>query len=62
MIDIIVTLVFSSAFLFIMIHPSRVIVGYFESKYNIDETLYNKLTIALTIILSLSAGIFLNYF
>jgi hypothetical protein len=62
MIDIIVTLVFSSAFLFIMIHPSRVIVGYFEKKIDIDESLYNKLTIILTIILSLSAGVFLNYF
>jgi hypothetical protein len=62
MIDIIVTLVFSSAFLFIMIHPARVIVGYFEQKIDIDENLYNKLTIILTIILSLSAGVFLNYF
>ncbi|MEA1914564.1 MAG: hypothetical protein U9N30_04525 [Campylobacterota bacterium] len=60
MIDIIITLVFSSAFLFIMIHPARMIVGYFETKMDIKEELYNRLTIGLTIVLSLSAGIFLS--
>lgn len=58
--DIILTLVFSSAVLVIMIYPAMKITEIIEKKMDVSEKLYNKLTIIFTILLSLIAGAILQ--
>lgn len=58
--DIILTLVFSSVLLIMMIYPAMKITEYLETKMEISDSLYNKLTVILTIVLSLLVGGFLH--
>ncbi|MEA2019131.1 MAG: hypothetical protein U9N59_11845 [Campylobacterota bacterium] len=60
MIDIVITLVFAVPLLILMAYPAMRIVEFLETKMKIDEKLYNTLTVAITIILSLILGILLK--
>ncbi|MAD42190.1 MAG: hypothetical protein CL623_07340 [Arcobacter sp.] len=59
--EIIITLVFSSAMLVFMIYPAMKIVEFLETKMNISDKMYNILTVVVTIVLSLIIGIGLYY-
>jgi len=59
--EIIITLVFSSAMLVFMIYPAMKIVEFLETKMNISDKMYNILTVVFTIVLSLIIGIGLYY-
>lgn len=61
MLDIILTLVFSSAILVLMIYPAIKIVEFIERKRELSEKAYNILTVILTIILSVSLGLLLHF-
>jgi hypothetical protein len=58
--DIVLTLVFSVPLLIIMIYPSMKITEFIETKIEVDEKLYNRLTVTITIILSLFFGILIK--
>jgi hypothetical protein len=60
MMDIILSLVFSAPLLIIMVYPAMKITEYIETKVEVSEKLYNKLTVFITIILSLFFGILLH--
>jgi hypothetical protein len=59
--EIIITLVFSSAMLVFMIYPAMKIVELLETKIDISDKMYNILTVVFTIVLSLIIGIGLYY-
>jgi uncharacterized membrane protein len=59
--DIILSLVFAAPLLVIMIYPAMKISKFLGNYFNIGENLYNKLTVILTIILSVIAGLFLHF-
>lgn len=59
--EIVMTLVFTSVLLVFMIYPAMKIVEYLETKTTISEKMYNVLTVALTVILSLVVGAGLYY-
>ena len=59
--EIIMTLVFSSAMLVFMIYPAMKIVEFLETKTQISDRMYNVLTVVFTIVLSLIIGIGLYY-
>lgn len=54
--QIVMTLVFTSALLVFMIYPAIKIVGYLETKMEISDKMYSILTVAITIILALIVG------
>ena len=54
--QIVMTLVFTSALLVFMIYPAIKIVGFLETKMNISDKTYNVLTIVITIMLALIVG------
>jgi hypothetical protein len=60
MIDIILPLVFAAPLLFIMAYPAMKITEYIETKMEVNEKLYNVLTVSITILLSLISGILLD--
>ncbi len=62
MMDILLTLVFSAPLLVIMIYPAMKIADFISDRYNINQTLDDKLTIIITIILSLIGGVMLHFF
>lgn len=57
MIDIVLTLVFTAPLLIIMIYPAMKITEFLDKKMTISDKVYDKLTIAITIILALIGGI-----
>ena len=59
--DILISLVYSVVLLFIMIYPSMQIIEFIGKKVAINENLYNKLTVILTIVLALSTGALLRF-
>lgn len=59
--EIVMTLVFTSALLIFMVYPAMKIVEFIESIIKINDKMYNVLTVMLTIILSLIAGAGLNF-
>ncbi|RLA83806.1 MAG: hypothetical protein DRG78_03230 [Epsilonproteobacteria bacterium] len=60
MMDIVMSLVFSAPILIIMIYPAMKITEFIESKIDVNEKLYNKLTVIITILLSLIFGVLLQ--
>ena len=60
MIDIVLALVFAVPLLILMVYPAMKIVEFLEKRMNINERLYNILTVTITIILSLFFGILLK--
>jgi hypothetical protein len=58
--DIVLSLVFSAPLLIIMAYPAMKITEFIETKVEINEQLYNKLTVIITILLSLICGILLH--
>ena len=60
MIDIVLSLVFAAPLLIIMAYPAMKITELLEKKFTINEKLYNKLTVGITILLSLIFGILLE--
>ena len=54
--QIVMTLVFTSALLVFMIYPAIKIVGYLETKMAISDTMYSILTVVITIVLALIIG------
>ena len=61
MIDIILSLVFTAPLLIVMIYPAMKITEYIETKMEISDKAYNRLTVWLTIGLSLFFGLILKY-
>ncbi len=60
--DIVLSLVFTAPLLVIMIYPAMKIADAISSRWQITQAIDDKLTIIITIILSLIGGIALNYF
>ena len=60
--DIVLSLVFTAPLLVIMIYPAMKIADAISSRWQITQAIDDKLTIIITIILSLTGGIALNYF
>ncbi len=54
--QIVLTLVFSSALLVFMIYPAMKIVEFCETKMEVSDKMYNISTVVLTIVLSLIVG------
>jgi hypothetical protein len=61
MIDIILSLALSMPLLILMIYPSMKIADWLSSRYTISKSLDDKLTIILTIILSIVIGSLLHF-
>lgn len=61
MMDIILTLVFASALLVVMVYPAMRIADVISNKFTLNQAVDDKLTIILTIILSLSTGALLKF-
>ena len=62
MIDIVITLIFSAAMLIFMIFPAMKIVEFISSKKDLTKNVEDRLTIVITLVLSLSIGLFLKLF
>ncbi|MCK5110114.1 MAG: hypothetical protein KAQ94_01245 [Arcobacteraceae bacterium] len=60
MMDILLSLVFALPLLILMAYPAMKITEFLETKMEISEKLYNKLTVAITIVLSLIFGVLLQ--
>jgi len=60
MLDIVLSLVFAAPLLIIMAYPAMKITEYIEKKTEVSETMYNKLTVGITILLSLIFGVLLH--
>ncbi|MCF6173205.1 MAG: hypothetical protein L3J44_05415 [Campylobacteraceae bacterium] len=60
--DILFILVFSVVLLFFSIYPAIKIVEFFDKKEKLDSFKFNLYTVVLTILISLSGGLFLRYF
>ena len=60
MIDIILALVYTAPLLIIMAYPAMKITEFIETKMEVSEKAYNRLTVGLTIALSLICGILLK--
>jgi len=61
MLDIVLTLVFSVVMLVFMAFPAMKIVDFIEKKFTISEKIYTFLLILITILLSISIGLFLKF-
>jgi hypothetical protein len=62
MIDIVLSFVFAAPLLVIMIYPSMKLADFISNRWHINQALDDKLTVIITIILSLIGGIALSYF
>jgi hypothetical protein len=60
MMDIVLSLVFAAPLLILMAYPAMKITEYIETKIEVDVKLYNKLTVSITIVLSLIFGTLLQ--
>ncbi len=60
MMDIVLSLVFAAPLLIIMAYPAMKITEFLEKRMEINEQLYDKLTVIITIVLSLIFGILLQ--
>jgi len=61
MMDIVLSLVFASPLLIIMAYPAMKITEFIEKRTTINERLYNKMTVVITIVLSLIFGTLLHF-
>ena len=59
--DIILSLALSMPLLILMIYPSMKISDWLSTKYTINKSLDDKLTVILTIVLSVIAGSLLHF-
>lgn len=59
--EIVMTLVFTSVLLVFMIYPAMKIVEFLETKMDISDKLYDKLTVIITVVLALVTGAGLYY-
>ena len=59
--DIILSLTLSMPLLILMIYPSMKIADWLSKRYTISKTLDDKLTVILTIVLSIIAGTLLHF-
>lgn len=60
MIDIVLSLVYAAPLLIIMAFPAMKITEFIEKRTHVSENIYNKLTVIITIVLSLIGGIVLH--
>ncbi len=60
MMDILLSLVFAAPLLIIMAYPAMKITEFIERRMEVSEQLYNRLTVGITIVLSLIFGILLQ--
>ncbi|NOX15696.1 MAG: hypothetical protein GXP61_06695 [Epsilonproteobacteria bacterium] len=60
--DILFVLVFSVVLLFFSIYPAIKIVEFFDKKDKLSNFHFNVYTVIITILISLSGGLFLRYF
>ncbi len=60
MMDILLSLVFALPLLILMAYPAMKITEFLETKMEISEKYYNRLTVGITIGLSLICGILLH--
>ncbi len=60
-VNIILTLVFAVGVMIIMVFPAMKIADWLSTRYTIHQALDDKLTVILTIILSLIAGAMLRF-
>ena len=58
--DIVLSLVYAVPLLIIMAFPAMKITELIETKMKVNEKLYNKLTVIITIVLSLIVGVLLH--
>jgi len=61
MIDIVLTLALSLPVMVIMIYPAMKVADWLSTKYTINSSLDDKLTILLTIVFSSIAGVVLHF-
>lgn len=59
--NIILTLTFSMVVLFFMLFPAIKITEWIDKHLHLPQKLYTPVTIFITILLSITIGIFLNY-
>lgn len=59
--EIVLTLVFTSVLLVFMIYPAMKIVEFLETKMEISDKMYDRLTVIITVALSLIIGAGLYY-
>lgn len=59
--EIVLTLVFTSVLLVFMIYPAMKIVEFLETKMEISDKMYDRLTVIITVVLSLIIGAGLYY-
>jgi len=60
MMDIVLSLVYTAPLLIIMAYPAMKITEFIERRTHVSEKIYNKLTVLITIFLSLIGGILLH--
>lgn len=61
MMDIVLSLVYTAPLLILMVYPAMKITEFIEKRTHVNEKIYNKLTVVITIILSLIAGTLLHF-
>ncbi len=61
MMDIVLSLVYTAPLLILMVYPAMKITEFIEKRTNVNEKIYNKLTVIITIVLSLIAGVLLHF-
>jgi hypothetical protein len=59
--DIVLTLVFAAGVMIIMIFPAMKITDWIGARYHMSQDLDDKLTVILTIMLSLIVGVMLKF-
>jgi len=59
--DIVLSLVYTAPLLILMAYPAMKITEFIETKMEVSEKLYNRLTVIITILLSLIIGILLHF-
>ncbi len=60
MMDIVLSLVFSAPLLIIMVYPAMKITEFLDKRMTINDKIYDKLTVIITIVLSLICGVLLH--
>ena len=60
MMDIVLSLVYSAPLLIIMAYPAMKITEFIEKRNHVSEKSYNKITVILTVVLSLIGGTLLH--
>ncbi|RLA80500.1 MAG: hypothetical protein DRG78_10825 [Epsilonproteobacteria bacterium] len=58
--DIVLSLVFSAPLLIIMVYPAMKITEFLDKRMTINDKIYDKLTVIITIVLSLICGVLLH--